>query len=671
MFNTSSSPTLTGCTFTGNSAGDDGGGMYNSSSSPTLTGCTFSGNSASGSGGGMFNYSSSSPTLTGCTFSGNSASGSGGGMLNNGSSPTLTNCTFEGNSAAYGGGMYNDLSSPSLTNVTFTGNTAGDGGLGDGGGMSNASNSQPHLANVTFSGNTATRWGGGMSNGNSSPTLTNVTFTENTAGDSGGGIYNYNSSPALANCILWGDSPDEISGEMGSVTYSDVEEGYTGIGNINADPLFVNAASGDLHLGPGSPCIDAGTNATPDLPPLDFEGDPRILDGNDDRIPTVDMGVDEVWGPPPPVIFVDLDAVGTNSGTSWDNAFTSLQPALTWAAEGVEIWVAEGIYKPTDGTDRTMSFQMKNGVAIYGGFAGTETELGQRDWVLHETILSGNIGDEGTGTDNSYHVFYHPLGTNLDSSAVLDGFTITGGSADGAAPHYAGGGMLNNGSSPTLTNCTFEGNSATYGGGMHNENSSPTLTNVTFTGNTAGDGGLGDGGGMNNASDSEPVLANVTFSGNTATRWGGGMSNGDSSPTLTNVTFSENTAGDSGGGIYNYNSSPALVNCILWGDSSPEIQNVSSMPAVGHSDIQGGYTGTGNIDADPLFLDPVNGDLHLRLGSPCIDAGLNPALNLPDTDFEGDPRILDGNGDGTATVDMGVDEALWLPVYLPLVLRNY
>ena len=125
--------------------------------------------------------------------------------------------------------------------------------------------------------------------------------------------------------------------------------------------------------------------------------------------------------------------------------------------------------------------------------------------------------------------------------------------------------------------------------------------------------------------------------------------------------------------MFNFDSFPALTNCILWGNTPDEILNESpnsSLP-VTYSDIQGGYEGEGNIDEDPMFVDPGNGDFHLGPASPCIDAGNNDAPYLPDSDFEGDGRILDGDGDGTATVDMGVDEALWYPVYLPLVLRGY
>jgi hypothetical protein len=98
---------------------------------------------------------------------------------------------------------------------------------------------------------------------------------------------------------------------------------------------------------------------------------------------------------------------------------------------------------------------------------------------------------------------------------------------------------------------------------------------------------------------------------------------------------------------------------------------VNSTPVVTYSDIQGGYPGAGNIDEDPLLAAPGSGDFHLMPGSPCIDTGDNGAPNLPAHDFEGDPRIIDRDGDLTATVDMGVDEATWLRGFMPLILRNY
>jgi hypothetical protein len=143
------------------------------------------------------------------------------------------------------------------------------------------------------------------------------------------------------------------------------------------------------------------------------------------------------WGA---VRYVKADSTSTsttaNFGASWDTAYPDLQMALAAAQSGDEIWVAAGTYKPTTGTDRTVSFVMVTGVGIYGGFAGTETARSQRDWSAHATILSGDIGTIGTATDNSYHVV---VGAN---GAVLDGFTITGGCANGSGINENGGGML-------------------------------------------------------------------------------------------------------------------------------------------------------------------------------------------------------------------------------------
>jgi predicted outer membrane repeat protein len=264
----------------------------------------------------------------------------------------------------------------------------------------------------------------------------------------------------------------------------------------------------------------------------------------------------------------------------------------------------------------------------------------QRDWQTNLTILSGDIDGNDTNTDGNYiaetpsdiqgsNAYHVVTGSWTNNTAVLDGFIITAGQANGSAdPNYNGGGMLNYGGNPQLTNVTFSGNTATNGGGgMYNSSSSPTLTNVTFSGNSAYHGG-----GMFNYSNSNPTLTNVTFSGNSASNYGGGM--------------------------YNYSSSPTLTNVILWGDSAPngpEIYNNNSTPTISYSDIQNGYPGTGNINADPRFVDAAGGNLRLGFGSPAIETGTN--TGCPTTDLDGLSRPADGNGDGTNTCEMGAYEA--------------
>jgi len=661
-----------------------GGGMYNDSGSPTVTNCTFSKNLASWYGGGMCNYPSSNPTVTNCTFRGNSADMGGGGMCNDSnSSPTLTNCTFIGNSGTFGGGMFNYASNPTLTNCTFNGNSAGYGG-------------------------------GGMFNDNGRPTITNCTFSKNSATWGwGGAMYNYSGIVTVTNCIFWGNtalSGSQFYNETSSptITYSDVEGGYSGTGNIDADPLFVDAngpddiigtKDDDLRLSFGSLCIDAGDNdAVPSGIMTDIKGEPRFVDdhfttdtGNGTR-PIVDIGAYEYYRTKLVTIYVDANATGANDGLSWDDAFNFLQDALDVTISGDEIRVAEGIYTPDANSsdpngsgDRTGTFQLINGAAIKGGYAGFgEPDPNARDIATYETILSGDLdgndvlGDPCTVADNSYHVV---TGSGTDANTILDGFTITAGNTDILWPAgNSGGGMYNDNGSPTLTNCIFTGNSAPFGGGMANySNSSPTLTNCTFSGNStyplAFPPSGGTGGGMYNDSNSSPMLTNCTFSGNSAGYGGGGMCNdSNSSPMLTNCTFSGNAA-EYGGGIYNLSASPTLNNCILWGNSAPsgpEIFDFLSTPTVTYSDITGGYTGTGNIDADPLFVD-ANGpddiigttddDLRLSFGSPCIDAGDNTAVPLGvTTDLDGKARFIDGpltidTGNGTPPiVDMGAYE---------------
>jgi len=172
---------------------------------------------------------------------------------------------------------------------------------------------------------------------------------------------------------------------------------------------------------------------------------------------------------------------------------------------------------------------------------------------------------------------------------------------------------------------------------------------------------------------SSPTLTNVTFSGNSAFRFGGGMFNYyPSSPTLTNVTFSNNLA-DSGGGMYNRDRShPSLTNVILWGNIATT--TLASTPLISHTLIQGsggsgagwdtnlGTDGGGNIDADPLFVDAPNDDMHLKEGSPAIDSGGDGSCPL--TDLDGVPRP---QGEGC---DMGAFEFWDVDIYLPMVMRE-
>jgi len=365
----------------------------------------------------------------------------------------------------------------------------------------------------------------------------------------------------------------------------------------------------------------------------------------------------------PGVLYAAPVAVGSGNCSSWDNACT-LQTALANAISGDEIWVKMGVHYPGAAGQREATFTLKNSVALYGGFAGTETSRDQRDWQANLTVLSGDIDQNdltdpyGVVTDtanirgeNAYHVV---TGGGTDSTAVLDGFFITAGQAN----------------DPTLTDVTFSGNSA-YGGGMYNSGGSPTLTEVTFSGNSAYDGG-----GMYNDSSS-PTLVNIIFHSNSATD-GGGVYNYRGSPTLANVTFNSNSATNQGGGMVNVQSNPTLANLILWGNSAPtgpEIYNASSNPTISYSDIQGcggsgsgwqsacGSTGGGTLAPNPRVVVAERGTLGLHPASPAIDAGNNAAVPPGvTTDLDGNSRFVDiptvpDTGSGTPPiVDMGAYE---------------
>ncbi|MCP4107983.1 MAG: right-handed parallel beta-helix repeat-containing protein [Desulfobacteraceae bacterium] len=252
------------------------------------------------------------------------------------------------------------------------------------------------------------------------------------------------------------------------------------------------------------------------------------------------------------IIYVRHDATGANDGSSWEDARTNLQTALTNASNGDEVWVASGTYKPTADSDRSATFQLKNGVEIYGGFDGLEDKRDQRDWQTQTTILSGDIQDN----NNSYHVV---TANGADSTTVIDGFTITKGYAESSS----GGGMYADDGEPTVINCIFINNTSDMdGGGMYN-NGSPTLINCSFINNTSDSGG---GGGMYN--NGSPSLINCSFINNTSDDDGGGMYN-NGSPSLINCSFINNcSARDSGGGLSITGGSPILDGCIFTDNSS-------------------------------------------------------------------------------------------------------
>jgi predicted outer membrane repeat protein len=686
IYNIISSPVITGCIFSDNSASNFGGGINNEASSPTITSCIFSGNSAGSNGGGMGNVSNSSPTITSCTFSGNTASRSGGGMLNSESTPTITGCNFTANTAdgggindAQGGGMYNYKSTLTIAGCTFLDNTATATGawVSLGGGISNVESSLT-ITNGTFSGNTAEA-GGGMYNAPSSPDITNCTFSGNSA-TYGGGIYNIGaSSPTITNCILWGDTDSEIYNDTNPpvpspvVTYCDVQGGFTGTGNIDADPLFVNAAGGDFHLkSEAGHWTSTGWVTDTQTSPCIDTGDPDSACGNEPS-PNgghINMGAYGNTAQASKSLPTTL-TVTTNSDAGDD--FTSGANLAADMGDGSGLSLREAINWA--GTGDTVTFD--------GGMSGQTVTLNGTQLAVNEDItLDGDLDNDGTpditiSGNNTSRVFH---GTELTASARLEGLTIKNGNAAGGL----GGGMYIDDCDPTIINCTFSSNSANDGGGIYMDGvCNPTITNCLFTGDTASSFGgaifllWGNleitncrftsnsasvaGGAIIMFWGGSPVITNCLFAGNTSAAGGAIWIVQDTWPVITNSTFTGNSDTSSNHGDAIGQGMPGglltINNCILWGDTGSGWEITAAPVSVTYSNVQGGYTGTGNIDADPLFVNAAGSDFHLQATSPCIDTGSNADVPGGITvDFEGDARIIDGDGDSNAVVDMGADE---------------
>ena len=466
---------------------------------------------------------------------------------------------------------------------------------------------------------------------------------------------------------------------------------------------------------------------------------------------------------------VDGELPGSGNGTSWSEAFTSIQEAVDASSQagGDEIWVKMGTYS-LSGT-----ITVNKPVSIYGGFAGSENQREQRDWENNQTYIDGQdtircflitsnstidgftitrgyyfsddtVGGSGMYVDQSTIiinncVFYRNYTefaarggaiyinesmTNISSTKFIGNVGGSGGAGiycwmshmtineclfqsnrnrdnDGGglsnvyssvsiinskfSKNYTeefGGGVYNSGSEVEIIGCQFEENIADRGGGIANIGSSVNVSNSVFNSNEVYLGG----GGIYNGSSSLDVSKSY-FTGNFSRSSGGAMQNRESSSTITNCIFVSNTADYAGGAIVNedssgyiiitncnfwdnrltrvdysyggaiynvYNSEVVLTNSILWNDyaiEGKEIYSENGTVLVTYSDVEGGYVGDGNIQNDPLFVDPGQSDFHLQPGSPCIDNGTQQGA--PTDDIDGDARPQ-GLG-----VDIGVDEYVY------------
>jgi len=730
---------LVSCTFTENRARSYGG-LYVDHCSATVTNCIFSGNRAEENGGGLTDMSTSS-TVTNCVFSGNMAPyGAGMEVWASGESSIVTNCTFTGNRAlSRGGGIYNFRERLlAVTNCIFRGNSDSSG-MGE-----SAQIGDLWLTSVInyscIDGWTGSL--GGSGNHGDDPLFGAPGYWDDggTLGDVNDDVWvegDYKLRPGSP-CIDAGDNlavPASVVLDLeGSDRFAD--DPYTADTGNGTAPIVDMGAYESAKGGPffvlstrALSVPEGGTATFTVVLPVDpggtvdatvaiESGDPDItvesgaalrFDSSDYSLPqTVRLRAAEdsdytgseaiVWVSAagfftavltateadnemfPTVLRVDANAPGANDGTSWTDAFTKLQDALSTARtyrQVEEVHVAAGVYRPDRGGgngpgDREAAFRLIDGVAIRGGYAGFgKVDPDARNVKHYKSTLSGDLrGDDGPDfvnyAENSYQVV---LSRANRESAILDGFTIRGGNAKGSYDDQldGGGGLYAFASNCTLLNCRFIGNLAYSGGGMYSRSgSNPTLSGCAFFGNSAYSGGA-----MQD-SRSYPILANCVFSGNTAEQSGGAILNSDySTVTLINCSLSNNTAGNYGAALASQRASSTLVNCILWGNSAQNsigvdaqlYQQYEGWPVIDYSCVQGwnrDMPGAGNHGENPFFTD-ANGtdtiagteddDLRLRAYSPCLDVGDNSELGpLLTHDIDGNPRIIDG------IVDMGAYE---------------
>ncbi len=331
------------------------------------------------------------------------------------------------------------------------------------------------------------------------------------------------------------------------------------------------------------------------------------------------------------VWYVDDDAAGDGSGESWNNAFTRIQLATDAAITGDEIWVAEGVYTPVKNKPVV---SMNKGVYVYGGFEGNETKLSERGNPFeYPSVLDG----EG----RSFHV------VDGASNARLDGFIVKNGDAR-ISYSYAnkGAGLLNvRGRRLEVANCAFFNNRASaqswtsLGGAVYNEKGIMKISNCYFLGNSAYQSGSAIYGYR-----SGTIIENSVFAGNGVSREGAALADIKGEVEVTNCTFNGNLAENRGNAVYAENSEVSVRNSILWegcSSAAAEIEGTGDIK-VAYSDITGGYGGSGNIDAPPLFVNaPIFWDRT-------VADGADNTIKVNDASLYKVGDVIELEGDGTA-----------------------
>ncbi len=629
--------------------------------------------------------------VAGVTITRGYAQVGGGIRCDEGVGPTITKCAITWCWAGMGGGIVCLAGTTEITHCIIRNNAAMMWGGGVLAGSGTRIINCVICENVTEDHGSAPLGAAGGGICSMGATITNCTLWDNCARSAQGhGIYAFFSA-TVTNSIVWckpKHSLNTIEGDA-TITYSNIEGGYAGEGNIDVDPGFVSL-DGDFHLGPNSPCIDAGTNSPPDgLPATDREGLARCVDGDGDGTAVVDMGAHERIAGGPLIaaqpLAVDLCA-HVGGGDPEDRSLTVLNAGdgtLAWTVDGGCSWLTvsprsgESQGAPTTVTlsvdatglpigDYACPLEIVDAGACNGPVGvyvrlhvrpirrvpseyatiqaaidsaddydlilvadGTHTGLGNRDvQVLDKTVIvrSENGADQCIIDCEGEGQAFYLEGHQCDAS-VLEGLTVTGGSAS------FGGAIACCDATPTIRGCKFVGNEASWSGGAiscSGHRGCLRISNCTISGNRGDDGGAIFTWGF-----CRLVIENSLITDNSADYYGGGAYHDRSQPIYANCTFAGNRAYYMGGAISLVDQASAdLRGCVVWGNTTSQGAQVELLwysVAVRYSDVEGGPNAV-------YRYDPVSAKLLWGEGN--IDA--DPCFVDPDG-ADNDPNTWQDN----------------------------
>jgi len=649
LFNSGESQTsiLQGFSIINGAVSGNGGGIWLYGSSPQIIGCWISDCAATGYGGGIDCESGSSPAIADCIINSCTASSGAGVRFTNGTQLLANSQVLECVSTNGGGGVYTSGATLSLNNCLIAGN------------MCNAS------------------YGGGLFV-SGTVRMDNCTLADNSGTTNGRGIYLSSGSLTVANSIIYGNGPSAqyeiyVGGGTTSVSYSDVRGDYPGTGNTDVDPAFTSGAGGSYYLSHAatgqaddSRCINAGSGLAADLCyPLPSgtvcmsQLSTRTDGVTDDGL--VDLGFHYLTAgfatatptptptaptptrtptPPGPTYTPTRTPTGTATPLPVirrvPSQYATIQLAINSSRDGDIVLVADGVYSGAwnsnlDFLGKPITVRSENGPAdciidCAGAGRGVLFNSGEgRDSVFEGfTIAYGSVTGNGGGISC----------TNASGPAIINC------AVEGCGATGYGGGLYCSGGAPLITGCRFSENAAAAGGGMYlTSSAAPTVTDCQFAGNSAVSGGAGVYQSGGSATYANCLFADNTMSGPSGN--GGGGYWGSVNPLqFLNCTFSGNAAGSgaSGGGMYLGSCSTTAANCLLWGNTPTSVYVSGGSNSVTYSDVQqasGVYPGTGNINANPLFVTVGDRAHYLSqvaagqgVDSPCLNTGNGQAATV-------------------------------------------